>query len=94
MVKYWEQFRQEMPTVLTLQTALHTYGYNIELSGEHDEQSRNVVRAFQQHFLPWQVSREFSVETVATLYALLEKYYPSELELLIAEGNTLADASG
>jgi len=94
VVKYWEQFRKEMPPVLTLQTALNTYGYNIELSGEHDEQSRNVVRAFQQHFLPWQVSKEFSVETAATLYALLEKYYPSELELLIAQDKADADASG
>ena len=94
VVRYWEQFRKEMPPILSLQTALHTYGYNIELSGEHDEQSRNVVRAFQQHFLPWQVSREFSVETVATLYALLAKYYPSELELLLAEDTTGTDASG
>ena len=85
VVKYWEQFRKEMPPVLTLQTALNTYGYRIELSGEHDKQSRNVVRAFQQHFLPWLVNKEFTAETVAVLYALLEKYYPSELELLISE---------
>ena len=80
--RYWEQFRREMPPVLTLQTALNSYGYNIELSGEHDEQSRNVVRAFQMHFLPWQVSGEFNDETVAVLYALLEKYRPETLELL------------
>ena len=85
VVKYWEQFRKEIPPVLTLQTALNTYGYGIELSGEHDKQSRNVVRAFQMHFLPWQVNQEFTAETVAVLYALLEKYYPSELELLISE---------
>ena len=81
--KYWEGFRQELPTILTLQTALHYYGYGIELSGEHDEQSRNVVRAFQMHFLPWQVSGEFTDETVAALYALLEKYRPEKLDLLI-----------
>ena len=80
--RYWEQFRLEMPQVLTLQTALNFYGYNIELSGEHDEQSRNVVRAFQMHFLPWQVSGEFNDETVAVMYALLEKYRPEKLELL------------
>jgi N-acetyl-anhydromuramyl-L-alanine amidase AmpD len=79
--KYWEQFRLEMPPVLTLQTALNSYGYNIELSGEHDEQSRNVVRAFQMHFLPWQVSGEFNDETAAVLYALLEKYRPEKLAL-------------
>jgi len=91
--KYWEFFRREMPTVLTLQTALHTYGYSIELSGEHDKQSRNVVRAFQMHFLPLQVTGEFSVETAATLIALLDKYYRSELELLMSESDAAAVVS-
>lgn len=93
VVKYWEQFRKELPPVLTLQTALNTYGYGIELSGEHDEQSRNVVRAFQMHFLPWQVTSEFTVETASTLYALLDKYYASDLEVLLSEGDSIADAS-
>jgi N-acetylmuramoyl-L-alanine amidase len=87
VVKYWELFRKEMPPVPMLQTALHTYGYGIELSGEHDQQSRNVVRAFQMHFLPWQVTGEFSVETAATLFALLDKYYASKLELLLSESD-------
>ena len=65
--KYWEQFRLDLPPVLTLQTALNEYGYDIELSGENDRQSRNVVQAFQMHFLPWQVSGEFNDETVASL---------------------------
>lgn len=81
--KYWEQFRLDMPPVLTLQTALNEYGYDIELSGENDRQSRNVVKAFQMHFLPWQVSGEFNAQTVATLFALLEKYQPEKLEGLL-----------
>ena len=85
VIKYWEQFRKEMPPVPTLQQALHAYGYGIELSGEHDIQSQNVVRAFQMHFLPWQVNSQFSVETVAVLYALLEKYHASELQNLLAD---------
>ena len=93
VVKYWESFRKEMPPVLMLQTALHTYGYGIELSGEHDKQSRNVVRAFQMHFLPWQVTGEFSVETAATLFALLDKYYASKLELLLSESDAEAVTS-
>ena len=92
VIKYWEQFRKEIPPVLTLQTALHTYGYGIELSGEHDAQSRNVVRAFQMHFLPWLVSEQFTDETVAVLYALLEKYYPAKLELLLAEDKATVNA--
>lgn len=81
--KYWERLRLEPPSVLTLQSALHEYGYDIELSGEHDQQSRNVVRAFQMHFLPWQVNSEFTDETIAVVYALLEKYRPEKLELLL-----------
>jgi N-acetylmuramoyl-L-alanine amidase len=80
--RYWEQFQTEVPPVLTLQTALHEYGYRIELSGENDQQSQNVVRAFQMHFRPWLVNNEFDAETVAILYALLEKYRPEKLELL------------
>jgi N-acetylmuramoyl-L-alanine amidase len=82
--KYWEQFRQALPPVLTLQTALHEYGYAIELSGAHDPQSQNVVRAFQLHFRPWLVNSEFDAETAAILYALLEKYRPEKLALLLA----------
>ena len=84
VVKYWEQFRKEMPPVLTLQKALHAYGYSIETSGENDAQSTNVVRAFQMHFLPWQVSGELTAETASVLYALLEKYRPEKLgDLLV-----------
>jgi len=82
VIGYWEQFRKGLPPVLVLQTALRSYGYGIELSGEYDTQTRNVVRAFQMHFLPWQVTGEFNANTLAVLYALLDKYFPSKLELL------------
>jgi len=84
--RYWEQFRQAMPPVLTLQTALHEYGYAIELSGVNDEQSQNVLRAFQMHFRPWLVNSQFDAETVAVLYALLEKYRPEKLGALLPVG--------
>jgi N-acetyl-anhydromuramyl-L-alanine amidase AmpD len=86
--KYWEQLRDAPPSVLTLQTALHTYGYGIDLSGDHDLQSQNVVRAFQMHFLPWKVSSEFDAETVAILFALIEKYYSSSLDTLLSEAES------
>ena len=84
--RYWEYFLTELPPVLTLQTALHEYGYAIELSGENDEQSQNVLRAFQMHFRPWLVNSEFDAETVAILYALLEKYRPEKIEPLLPAG--------
>lgn len=83
VIRYWEQFNLQMPTVLQMQQALHVYGYAIEQTGELDEQTRNVLRAFQHHFLPYLVSEEFTVETAAVLYALVEKYYASELGPLI-----------
>ena len=83
VIRYWEQFNKGMPTVLQMQQALHVYGYPIEQSGELDEQTRNVLRAFQHHFLPQHVSREFTVKTAAVLYALVEKYYADELEALL-----------
>lgn len=86
VVKYWQQFRLTMPPLITLQTALHEYGYGIEITGIDDEQTRNVVRAFQLHFLPYRVTREFDAESAAVLYALLEKYHPERLE-----GLTLAN---
>ena len=92
--RYWETFRLELPAVLTLQTALNAYGYGIELTGAHDEQTRNVVRAFQMHFLPWQVTGEFNDETVAVLYALLEKYRPEKLTFLQSTGNTVIGIDG
>jgi len=57
-----------------VQSALQTYGYGIETSGMLDEQTRNVLRAFQMHFRPSEVSREATTETVAVLYALIDKY--------------------
>ena len=83
VIRYWEQFNLQLPTVTQMQEALHVYGYPIEISGEVDEQTRNVLRAFQHHFLPYRVSNEFTVETAAVLYALVEKYYESELEPLL-----------
>ena len=80
--RYWQLFRLQMPDLKTLQTTLSMYGYEIEPTGENDETSQNVIRAFQMHFRPWGVNGEFDAETAATLYALLEKYYPGRLSLL------------
>lgn len=85
VVKYWQQFRIEMPPLPTLQKALHEYGYGIELTGVDDEQTRNVVRAFQLHFHPYKVTRRFDAESAAILYALLEKYHPDRLERVTAK---------
>lgn len=83
VIHYWERFRAQPLPLINIQKALAAYGYKIEPTGENDEQTRNVVRAFQHHFRPWEVTRELSRETTATLFALLDKYYPEQLDELL-----------
>jgi N-acetylmuramoyl-L-alanine amidase len=87
VIRYWEGFLKEPLPLINIQNALATYGYGIEPTGEDDEQTRNVLRAFQLHFRPYRVNSEADVETSAILFALIEKYYPDQLDdlLLIEE---------
>lgn len=82
-IRYWEQFNQQEMPIVNVQSALKAYGYGIEVTGVLDEQTRNVLRAFQMHFRPSEVTREATPETVAILYALIEKYYPDQLDELL-----------
>ncbi len=92
VLKYWERFLADPLPLVNIQRALAAYGYNIEVTGEPDEQTRNVVRAFQLHFRPEEVTREVSVETAAILFALIEKYYPEQLEeLLLVDAPVVPD---
>ncbi|WP_281706233.1 N-acetylmuramoyl-L-alanine amidase [Aeromonas taiwanensis] len=63
---------------LVWQQQLARYGYGIAPSGEWDVQSRAVMRAFQLHFRPAQVSGELDAECQAILIALLERYFPEQ----------------
>ncbi|MEQ8206098.1 MAG: N-acetylmuramoyl-L-alanine amidase [Woeseia sp.] len=83
VVRYWEQFRQQPVPLENIQRALHAYGYGIEISGELDEQTREVISAFQMHFRPFQVTGEPPLDTAAILYALIEKYFPARLDELL-----------
>ncbi|QXB56563.1 N-acetylmuramoyl-L-alanine amidase [Aeromonas sp. FDAARGOS 1415] len=64
--------------LLVWQQQLARYGYGIAPSGEWDAQSRAVMRAFQLHFRPAQVSGEPDAECQAILMALLERYFPEQ----------------
>ncbi len=96
---YWQRFLAEQPSIPAIQRALKTYGYNIEVTGEHDLQSRNVMRAFQMHFHPTKVTLQPDVETVAILFALIDRYYPAEMAGICAvdpiarQGETGAETS-
>lgn len=76
--KYWQALEQ-LPDLKTVQQALQLYGYDIVISGVADQQSRDVLMAFQRHFVPAQLTGEVDRRTVATLWALLDKYFAAEL---------------
>jgi len=83
VARYVKAFSSDFPELRRIQRALNAYGYLIELTGENDVQTRFVVRAFQMHFRPEMTSGQFDNETVAILYALIEKYRPELLEDLL-----------
>ena len=86
VIRYWERFLKEPLPLINIQKALATYGYGIEPTGEADERTQDVLRAFQLHFRPYRVDSVVDVETAAILFALIEKYYPEQLdELLLVE---------
>lgn len=70
------------PSLKTVQEALAAYGYGVEASGNADLRTREVLSAFQSHFLPDRRSGQADADTVATLFALLAKYRPDELRAL------------
>lgn len=83
VVKYWQLFNQQAPNIGLVQQALKKYGYGIVETGELDEQTQVVLHAFQQHFLPWEVTSRADEKTVATLFALLDKYMPKRMQELL-----------
>ena len=75
-----------VPDLLQIQQALAFYGYGIDVSGLRglrDQQTEQVVLAFQRHFVQHQVigmpQPQIDIQTAAALFALLEKYYPRQL---------------
>jgi len=72
-----------VPDLVHIQQALAFYGYGIEISGQRDQQTEQVILAFQRHFVQHQVIGmpypQIDIQTAAALYALLEKYYPRQL---------------
>jgi len=87
VLKYRQLFKSNPPTLKLIQRALSAYGYAIEETGENDVQTRFVVRAFQMHFRPSNVSGEADADTAAILYALLEKYRPENWDILNIKEN-------
>lgn len=66
-----------------MQKGLAAYGYDIDETGELDKRSRYAIRAFQMHFRPSDWSGQADPESLAIVFALLEKYRPEQLEALL-----------
>ena len=80
VMQYRQRFKSDPPGMILIQRALLAYGYDVEESGQNDVQTRFVLRAFQMHFRPTNTSGRPDGETVAILFALLEKYRPEALD--------------
>ena len=83
--KYWQKFSEAPLSVQLLQRALMIYGYGLVETGVADTQTINVVAAFQMHFLPSHVTGSADSRTMATIFALLEKYFPNRLTDLLEQ---------
>lgn len=94
VIRYWERFRLQPLPLRNIQRALRAYGYGIEVTGEFDVQTRNVLRAFQMHYRPSQTYGRITAETVATLFALIEKYHPDQLDELLRVDTAVEEAGG
>lgn len=92
VTRYWERFVNDPVPLANVQRALRTYGYDIEDTGVHDEQTHDALRAFQMHFRPSTVTGEATLESTAILYALIEKYHPDALDELLEVESPSPDA--
>jgi N-acetylmuramoyl-L-alanine amidase len=55
-----------------IQKLLSDFGYNCEVTGNMDVQTRNTITAFQRHYLPHQITSAWNRHSHATLVALLK----------------------
>ncbi|OWF77596.1 N-acetylmuramoyl-L-alanine amidase [Yersinia rohdei] len=68
--------KQDGASISIIQQTLARYGYQIPQSGRLDNETRQVIKAFQMHFRAQDFSGVPDVETEAIALALVEKYRP------------------
>ncbi|WP_420414302.1 N-acetylmuramoyl-L-alanine amidase [Roseibium sp.] len=59
--------------VEAIQSMLALYGYDLDITGEFDGRTKQVVTAFQRHFRPAKVDGVIDESTIETLHRLLAK---------------------
>lgn len=74
--KYIKSFNDSaIPDIKIIQEKLLKYGYHINVTGYMDLQTERCIAAFQMHFRAAKYDGKVDAETVAILFALLDKYY-------------------
>ncbi|WP_019222037.1 N-acetylmuramoyl-L-alanine amidase [Bartonella senegalensis] len=73
---YQEQFCKSFPPKTDVLAKLKCYGYDISAACS-EIGYKNLIRAFQLHFRQENYDGILDVETAAVLYALVDKYFPS-----------------
>ncbi|MEM6581981.1 MAG: N-acetylmuramoyl-L-alanine amidase [Pseudomonadota bacterium] len=81
---YRQGFAESPPSLSQVLQALRAYGYPLD-EDANDVDIQFVVRAFQVHFRPELFDGVIDEETVAILFALLEKYDPESVEFILNE---------
>lgn len=84
LTRYWRKFNEQAPSLGLLQAAMRTYGYGVVETGIRDTHTMNALSAFQMHFMPWNVNGQPDSQTAAAVFALLDKYFPKQVEQLMA----------
>lgn len=83
VLEYRQRLASAPPSLRLIQRGLRAYGYQLEVTGENDLQTRYVVRVFQMHFRPARTDGQVDAETASILFALLEKYRPEALQEIL-----------
>ncbi|WP_321150909.1 hypothetical protein [Aeromonas jandaei] len=77
MRKYQSEFHKKLPTKKDIVAKLKVYGYGTT-DADSELGYRNLIRAFQLHFRQTNYDGRPDVDTIAILYALVEKYFPQQ----------------
>jgi N-acetylmuramoyl-L-alanine amidase len=64
----------KLPDALNLQKSLARYGYQINFSGNFDDQTQKTLDAFRKHFCPKELEKPIEARSWAILQNLIEKY--------------------
>ncbi|WP_086108477.1 N-acetylmuramoyl-L-alanine amidase [Xenorhabdus vietnamensis] len=75
--KYIEQFEHCLPDVVEILEKFKRYGYDVT-GTEEEENFQFLIKVFQMHFRPSYYNGVIDIETIAILYALVEKYFDNK----------------